>query len=120
MNDMTKQRKFMKSDAADWNNIISDQKKKIPCPPIEKPYDENGEIITLPSVNKNVVHKTNIYDIINDRKSRRKYTKDSLTLDELFFSGQPRELKRFRLIGNILSELFLQQEQGMHLKHILR
>lgn len=85
MNDMTKQRKFMKSDAADWNNIISDQKKKIPCPPIEKPYDENGEIITLPSVNKNVVHKTNIYDIINDRKSRRKYTKDSLTLDELSF-----------------------------------
>lgn len=80
-------RVFMKSNMTDaeWEGIESDQQKKLPQPPLQKPYDKNGEIITLPKVNRDTLIKKDILTIMEDRRSRRKYTEDNLSLEELSF-----------------------------------
>ena len=78
-------RQFMKSETEQWKNIKSDQMKKITQPPLEKPYDKDAEIIDLPEVNEKILRKTDIYTIFMDRESHRKYTEESLTLEELSF-----------------------------------
>ena len=40
-------RNFMKSNFKDMENIVSDQMKDLPQPPLQKGYDKNGEIIDL-------------------------------------------------------------------------
>lgn len=79
------QRNWMKANFNEWGDVESDQDKKLPQPPLEKPYDEGTEIIDLPDVNGSVLTKTNILEIIIDRKSNRKYTNEGLSLEELSF-----------------------------------
>lgn len=62
---------------------ISDQEMKIPPPPMQKPYSADAVLIDLPSEYKNAVINQDILDCINNRKSRRKFTEDKLTLTEL-------------------------------------
>lgn len=87
MDKVTNKREFMKSNMTDeeWEGIESDQEKKLPQPPLEKAYDKNGEIITLPKVNKDALIKKDLLTILEDRHSRRKYTEDNLSLEELSF-----------------------------------
>ena len=75
----------MKSNAKEWGNIQSDQKKKIPQPPLEKPYDEDDKLIELPKISEKVLIKRDITNIFEDRKSYRKYTEKSLALEELSY-----------------------------------
>ncbi|HHW27318.1 MAG TPA: SagB/ThcOx family dehydrogenase [Firmicutes bacterium] len=65
--------------------IDSDQKKGAPLPPFEKPVPEGARLVDLPKPKKEVVTKAHIYDCVNDRKSRRRFTSESLTLDELAY-----------------------------------
>jgi len=74
---------FNPNDDDDYE--LSDQEKKLPQPPLEKPYDDKMTKITLPSVTNDILLETNILDIINNRQSHRSYTNDSLTLQELSF-----------------------------------
>ncbi|MCF7921034.1 MAG: SagB/ThcOx family dehydrogenase [Candidatus Cloacimonetes bacterium] len=63
----------------------SDQELNLPMPPMQKAYPGNSVIFDLPTDYKGVLQKTDILECINDRKSRRKFTEEELTLTELAY-----------------------------------
>ncbi|ADL53830.1 SagB/ThcOx family dehydrogenase [Clostridium cellulovorans] len=81
-------RELMKANFLKWDHLASDQDRKIPQPPIESDlpkYYQEGEIIELPGITNEIIVKKNIFLVLNDRMSRRKYNKQALTLEELSF-----------------------------------
>jgi len=85
MDKVKEQRKWMKSNFAEMEGVESDQRLGLVQPPLQKYYDENGNIIDLPKVKENVLRKVNILEIINNRKSRRSYSNENISLEELAF-----------------------------------
>lgn len=85
MNNAKLQRDWLKSNFNLLNSIETDQKQKLPQPPLQKFVEEDAEIIVLPKANKDVITKTNIFDCLMERKSNRIYTEESLSLEELSF-----------------------------------
>ncbi|WP_291573848.1 SagB/ThcOx family dehydrogenase [Clostridium sp. UBA4548] len=85
MDRVKEQRNWMKSNFREDDDFQSDQELKLPQPPLEKPYDKNGKIISLPEVDHSVFTKTSFLDILRDRRSNRSYTDESLSLKELSF-----------------------------------
>lgn len=65
--------------------VISDQQKQLPQPPLIKPYGEDDELIDLLEIDKSIVTKDNVFDCIVDRKSHRKYKDEPLKLEELSY-----------------------------------
>jgi SagB-type dehydrogenase family enzyme len=63
----------------------TDQALKIPVPPQEKPFDENGVILDLIPKEKWNIGNVSIVEAIVNRESRRKYTEEHLTIEELSF-----------------------------------
>jgi SagB-type dehydrogenase family enzyme len=63
----------------------SDQRKGLPVPPIQKPYPENGVFIDLIPSEKFSIGNIPLLEAINNRESRRQYTDESLSLEELSF-----------------------------------
>jgi SagB-type dehydrogenase family enzyme len=63
----------------------SDQKRGVPMPPPQQPYDTNAPTIDLPAPDPAILTKPNLYACIADRVSHRKYTDESLTLQELAY-----------------------------------
>lgn len=78
-------REFLKANFQILDEIKTDAQKKVPKPSIQKHYEYNSQIIELPKVNKDMLLKSNIFDCINDRRSIRKYSNESISLDELSF-----------------------------------
>lgn len=76
-------RNFMKSYFC--KPIETDQQKDMPQPPLEKPYDVNGEIIDLPIVDKSIITKNDIFQCLLDRKSNRNFLDEAITLEELSY-----------------------------------
>ena len=64
---------------------VSDQRMGIEIPPIQKDYDTNAEIIDLPDYTKIILKKLNIFDCFKDRKSRRVFLEEYLSLEELSY-----------------------------------
>ena len=86
MNDIEEGRKILRSDL--WNKFDewqTDQKKGVPAPPRQKIYPENAELVELVPPMKITVGNTPLKDVIGKRASRRRYTKNPLTLEELSF-----------------------------------
>lgn len=79
------QRRFMKSRFPDLPSDPSDQQKGLPAPPLEKPHDENAQIIDLPKPDGGVLTQPDIFACLKSRRSRRQFTKESLSLEELSF-----------------------------------
>lgn len=85
---MKERRKFLYFfDSEDYETIVpeSDEQKKIPPPLFQRPYPEGAALIDLVSPKDLTIGKTPFVDLVNNRKSRRKYTADALTLEELSF-----------------------------------
>jgi len=83
---LVKDRDFLKSnwDILEFNG--SDQAKKMPVPPLEKPFDAGAKIIPLIPVEKcKSIGRISLKTAILNRQSRRKYTDVSLSLEELSF-----------------------------------
>ncbi len=78
-------RDMMKAGAGADFPCVSDQRRGIEVPPLQKEYDRNAEIIDLPDPDDVVVKRPNIAACIKKRKSRRKFTKEELTLEELSY-----------------------------------
>ncbi len=76
-------RDFMKSYFG--KPIETDQQKEVAQPPLEKPYNENSEIIDLAKVDKSMIVKDDIFQCILDRKSHRNYLDEAMTLKELSY-----------------------------------
>lgn len=85
MDKVREQREILKSNFDLLDDIETDQKQKLPQPALQKDIQDGAEVIELPEVNRNVVTKSNIFDVFMDRKSNRVYTQESLSLEELSF-----------------------------------
>ena len=67
-------------------NFQTDQQKKIPNPPLQKPHTPGTKIINLVDIKDiNCGKKAYLYDTLEKRRSHRSYTDEPLTLEELSF-----------------------------------
>jgi len=80
-------RTLLKSSFPDIDNETykSHQQKGIPPPPLEKPYPKNAPLIELIKPKAIQVGSMQLKKAITQRESRRKYTDEPLTLEELSF-----------------------------------
>ncbi len=62
-----------------------DQRKGVEAPPLEKPFDKDDTLIDLVSPEKFTLEHVSLFDTIANRESRRAFTEDALTLEELSF-----------------------------------
>ncbi|MBI5032294.1 MAG: SagB/ThcOx family dehydrogenase [Chloroflexi bacterium] len=86
MDDITIGRQFLKSDR--WDELRTtqtDQKKKVPFPPLEKPYPSDAKLIDLVSPQDFTVGKIPLIDAIKRRRSHRIFSPEALSLEELSF-----------------------------------
>jgi len=77
--------RFFDSEEYDEHVPESDEKKKVPPPLFQQPYPENALLIDLVPPDEFSIGRAPFLDLVNSRKSRRKYTPDPLTLEELSF-----------------------------------
>ena len=83
---MVAYRKFLRSDLwEEWRKIETDQRKGVPAPSPQKPYPENARLIDLVPSKDLTVGKMPLIEVIRRRRSRRKFTEEPLTLEELSF-----------------------------------
>ncbi|MGD2247749.1 MAG: SagB/ThcOx family dehydrogenase [Candidatus Methanofastidiosia archaeon] len=78
-------RNLMKAGAHADFPCTSDQSRGIEVPPLQKEYDSNAALIDLLPPDTTILKKPHILDCIKDRKSRRKFTDEHLTLKELSY-----------------------------------
>ncbi len=76
---------LMKGYTDEWPDIDSDQSKKMPMPPIQKPYAEDAQRIDLVRHEDFTIGNKPLLEVINQRRSRRSYTGEALTLEELSY-----------------------------------
>ena len=77
-------RKFLEAGPwGEWLKQDTDQRKKVPPPPLQKPYPENSKLIDLVAPNDLTVGRMPLLEAINRRKSHRRYTAEALTPEEL-------------------------------------
>lgn len=62
-----------------------DQRKNVAPPPLEKPFDEDAELVDLVDPKEFSIKKVPLIDAIANRESRRVFTDESLTLEEFSF-----------------------------------
>jgi SagB-type dehydrogenase family enzyme len=83
---MTTYRKYLKNQTLPgMSEMETDQMKGLPLPPIQKPYPEGAGLIDLVSPAEFTVGRIALIDAIRSRESRRKYTEEPLSLEELSF-----------------------------------
>jgi SagB-type dehydrogenase family enzyme len=63
----------------------SDQQRGLPIPAPQQPYDASAPTIDLPAPDWTVLTKPDLYACIADRRSQRRYTGESLTIEELAY-----------------------------------
>jgi SagB-type dehydrogenase family enzyme len=59
--------------------------KGLPVPPIQKPYPKDAELVDLVNPEQFSLGKMPLIEAIRNRRSRRNFTQESLTLEELSF-----------------------------------
>ena len=84
MEPMDQKRLFMQSGFY-ASPVESDQIKGLPQPPFEKPADPSAPVFDLPKPDPKVIVKPDIFACMSDRHSRRKFTAEPLSLEELAF-----------------------------------
>lgn len=84
-NEISSGREILKKDWDLTEKVESDLSKGIKRPPFEKPFEQDSSLIDLPG--KESLHHFDIslWEAIFNRRSKRKYTEDFLTIDELTF-----------------------------------
>ena len=78
-------REFLKSNWDELSRVVSDQDKGVAPPAVEKPYDKGGKLVELVRPEEITVGKAAVCEVINKRRSRRQFTDEALTLEELSF-----------------------------------
>jgi SagB-type dehydrogenase family enzyme len=83
---MKTNRQWLKSDRWDeWAKDETDQKKKLPVPPVQLDPPEGAELFDLVAPDDFKIGKTTVIDAIRNRKSRRRFLDEPLSLEELSF-----------------------------------
>ncbi len=79
-------RKFLKSDRwEEWKSDETDQRKGTPPPPPQKPYPKDATLIGLVAPDDLSIGQMPVIEAIKRRRSRREFTEEPLTLEELSF-----------------------------------
>lgn len=79
-------RKYLRNqELPGMSEIETDQMKGLPPPPIQKPYPENAELVELVRSEQFKLGKMPLIEAIRNRQSRRNFTQETLTLEELSF-----------------------------------
>ena len=79
-------RDYLKSGDWDvWRDRPTDQKNGVPCPPLHKPATPGAKIVDLVPTDQISVGRMPLLDVLRKRRSRRKYTPQPLTLEELSY-----------------------------------
>ena len=86
MSDLIKLRSFLKAYSLnDDDPEPSDQQKKYPQPPLEKPFDPAATFMDLPPPDQTVFSEAGILNCINHRISRRKFSDQPIDQQALSF-----------------------------------
>lgn len=86
MDTIEKFREFLKCPLKkEWNGSETDRMKGLPAPRHQKPYPDDATLIKLTAPEDFSIGKMPLIDVISNRKSRRKYTEESLTLPQISF-----------------------------------
>ena len=79
-------RSFLKSERWDeWGRSETDQKRKVPYPPLQKPAPEGAHFFDLVAPEALTLGQMPLIEAIRHRRSRRKFTAEPLSLEELSF-----------------------------------
>lgn len=77
-------RKWLKADL--WQEPLeTDQKKGFPAPPLQKPVSEGAKVLDLPAPTSLKLAPQDIFHIFANRRSRRSFSPDPISLAELAF-----------------------------------
>lgn len=63
----------------------TDAQKELPQIPFQKAFPENSELVDLISPDDFTIGKVSFLELVNERKSRRNFSDDSISLEELSF-----------------------------------
>ncbi|MBN2460542.1 MAG: SagB/ThcOx family dehydrogenase [Candidatus Cloacimonetes bacterium] len=78
-------RDIMKSSFLALHDIQTDQQRNIPQPPVQKPWTTDAHIIELPVPDNITLKKQNISRCIRERRSRRTFSDEKISLQELSY-----------------------------------
>jgi len=78
-------RNVMKAGLKFLSNHLTDQDLDLEKPELTKKITESDDIVSLPAPDRAVVINSNIFECIENRKSRRKFLKDEVSLNELSY-----------------------------------
>jgi SagB-type dehydrogenase family enzyme len=80
------ERKFLKSPINTPADMMeSDEDRKIAAPPIQKEVPKDTKLIDLLPIEEFSTGKMSFVDVVRNRRSRRKYAEEALTLEEISF-----------------------------------
>lgn len=85
MNRYKENREFLKANFEVLDEVRTDRQEGLPCPSFQKEYDKKLNLITLPEVSKEIISKSNIFDCLDDRRSIRKYSVESINMEQLSY-----------------------------------
>jgi SagB-type dehydrogenase family enzyme len=79
-------REYLKSDQWDlWDKLETDQKKRIPVPPPQLPCGRDASLVPLIAPAALRLGQMPLIEAIRERRSRRRYASEPLSLEELSF-----------------------------------
>jgi SagB-type dehydrogenase family enzyme len=86
VDDIQKGREFLKAGRWDeWENRPTDQRRGVPRPPLEKACIGDAPLVDLVAPGDFTVGNVPLLELIRQRRSRRRYSSEALTLEELSF-----------------------------------
>lgn len=85
MKEFTANRELMKSHFGQVSGEVSDQNAGVPQPPLELPAPVHSRVVELPPPDETELAEEDVRTCMLHRKSRRKYTDEALSLEEVSF-----------------------------------
>jgi len=86
MEEIHRNREFMKSNFGQRSSWRSDQQRGLPNPPLQKAVEgDKIRQIDLPAVDPEVMDTRDFFELLENRQSRRNYAQEQLSLEELAF-----------------------------------
>jgi len=83
---MARGRQFLRSEGwREWSTLETDQKKKMPPLPVQKPYPADARLFDLVSPESLTLGTMPLVEAIRRRRTHRQYRAEPLTLEELSF-----------------------------------
>ena len=79
-------RNFLKANRwREWSSMGTDQQKGVAYPTLQKEYPKDAELIELAPQDGLTMGKAPLLEVINKRRSRRKYTAEAVSMEELSY-----------------------------------